>query len=246
MRDLTQQALALQGRPRRAGGSHAERVVERSKRSDEDFLQLQKKYAYPILWNQAVSTFWNQLEAYAGDLATLIIEHDRNVVLGDPALKKVQARLKKGAPPDEEWAPAAVHAIKQQAKSQGLRSKGVRQFEEVFETLGIPGTVLPRIDERLNEHSALRNVLVHRRGQVDARFLRDAPRFQSDVTSGDSIRLSFVHATVYGMSCVSYGASVLRRYCVKLGAAADHLEQVDRVINDHWGAARNHAPPLVR
>jgi hypothetical protein len=247
---LAQQELVLGGRQRRTGGSWAERTVEKSKQLDERFLRDQKTHGYPILWNHAVSTFWNQLEAFVEDFAGMIIDHDPDVVRASTStlLQDVHTKLMKKPPPSDEWASRAVHLIKQRTASQGLQSQGARRFEEVLDILGLAraeSEVPPQMDERLGELSAIRNVLAHRRGRIDARFIRDVARVQGQVSLGDEVRLNFVAATVYGMTAVSYGAIVLRRYCRRCKASAEHLEQVDRVIRDYGGSARNHVPTIV-
>ena len=55
------------------------------------------------------------------------------------------------------------------------RAGGVERFEALFRTFGMASPIDAEIARNLLELSAVRNLLVHRRGVVDARFRQQCP-----------------------------------------------------------------------
>lgn len=91
-----------------------------------------------------------------------------------------------------------------------LRESGARRYERVLEGAGLAASQerpIPRdLDSALTELGALRDVLIHRGGRVDARALKQAPSLTYG--DGEMVRMSNADFHTYSAAVRCYAAEV--------------------------------------
>jgi hypothetical protein len=101
---------------------------------------------------------------------------------------------------------------------------GVAKFEVLLEAVGLGGTVDSEARKLLFELLNVRNVLVHKRGRVDARFLESCPWFTHRV--GDSLQITTEMSERYRSAAIYYLIEILERW-LKRGATDGDLSPVE-------------------
>jgi hypothetical protein len=93
------------------------------------------------------------------------------------------------------------------------RGAGAKRWEDVLRHAGLqalPERPIPAdLDQALTEVVALRHVLAHRAGRVDARALKQAPSLR--YADGDLVRVTHADYLLYSAALWTYGQEVLRR-----------------------------------
>lgn len=93
------------------------------------------------------------------------------------------------------------------------RGGGAGRYEAVLERAGLRTTaarpIPPDLDETLAELGALRDVLVHRAGRVDAKALADAPTLPYH--DGDFVRIDRANYRRYSAAVRAYGIDIAQR-----------------------------------
>lgn len=111
------------------------------------------------------------------------------------------------------------------------RGAGAERWEAVLRTAGLgarPGRELPEdLQQALQEVMALRNVLVHRAGRVDAAALRQAPTL--GYREGDLARVSRADYRCYSAAIWTYGDEVVGRLLGSLATPPDLKHWRDNV-----------------
>lgn len=166
---------------------------------------------YPLLHAQAVISLWSALEASIRSLfATLMKEHDpaRDI----PALRKVKVHLATYEALEE--LERYLYVLDLLEEAMGTRRKpGANRFDELFVEFGMPGATQPAVVQCLLELYHVRNVLVHRHGRADRRFLKDCPWV--GLTEGTELLIShrlYHHYTAGVDAYMSDLSNRVRRY----------------------------------
>lgn len=128
---------------------------------------------HPLLHAQAVVILWGGLEALLLDfLATWLINKPESRTLEPVKNLKIGFGEYEGLPPEDR---AAYLLERLEDKLGSRRAGGVERFEALFRLFGMSSEVDERIVRDLLELSAIRNLLVHKRGIVDVRFRNQCP-----------------------------------------------------------------------
>jgi hypothetical protein len=141
---------------------------------------------HPLLHAQAVILLWGGLEALLSDFLAQWLAKK-------PEARSLQAvqSLKVGFAEYEALASddrAAYLLERLEEKLGSRRAGGIERFEVLFRTFGMGSPIDAQVARDLLELSAVRNLLVHRRGVVDARFRQQCPWVAW--TQGSSMLLS--------------------------------------------------------
>lgn len=106
-------------------------------------------------------------------------------------------------------------------KPQKPMGTGASRYEAVLARAGLQAKpdrpIPPSLDEALTELGALRHVLVHRGGRVDAKALLDAPTLS--YKDGEFVRLTRDDYRRYSAAARAYGVEITQRL---LGGAVEH------------------------
>jgi hypothetical protein len=212
--------------------TEAERQIKEAGETAE-FLRHEVDEKFPTLIAQATVAAWGQLEAFVEDLAILVVQADPSVLTAER-----NARLKVSlgdlfATPAEERATLVVQTIQRELG----QSRGVNQFENLFERLGLPGQTDKAVCDALFELQQVRNVLVHRGAVADRRFVMGCPQFGAVV--GERLKLGMNRLRLYSSTVLLYGGEVERRFIVKCGASTEKRDVVLKLAQNSFKAFRD-------
>jgi hypothetical protein len=183
-------------------------------REKAEFVQRELDFRFPTLISQTIIALWGHLEAFAEDLATLVVEAEPSI-LENEKNSRIKVSLGDFAAPEEERSALIVKALQREVGSP----PGVNVFENLFERLGVGGNTERDVKDWLFELQQVRNVLVHRQGKADRHFLRNCPRFGA--SAGERLQCSTPLMTLYSFAVVLYGATVARRLADKYPPSSD-------------------------
>lgn len=111
---------------------------------------------------------------------------------------------------------ALVKAMAKTAeKPKKLFDVGAKRYETLLKDANLqawPDKPIPKtLDVALGEIGALRHVLVHRAGRVDAKALEEAPTLEQRYSAGDFVRISKDDYRKYSAALRAYASDVVRR-----------------------------------
>lgn len=196
------------------------------RQDDTEFVKREIDRGFPITWGQTAIAIWGQLEAFAEDFAAVVIEFEPELLTGTRSkLPKLAIPIGEFLTADDERYLLIVRHI-QQKVSTGTR--GVNQFENVFDYLDLTGPMNDNVSAPLYELSGVRNVLAHRRGVADRKFVNDVKHFGAKI--GDPVKIDLPRAMLYGMAALAYGALVLKRYSVRKAAPQPRLDYIGHLL----------------
>lgn len=168
---------------------------------------------FPLLHSHSLVGLWGALEACMSDIFIGWIEH-LDSSEWTPPMRKLKVQLSEWlALPEADRSPWLLDQIRRD-RSSDLKS-GIQQFESVLSAIGLDGSVDPAIREVMFQVKSLRNVIAHKGGRVDARFVEDCPSFKLSV--GDDLRLSNTQIEAANTTMVLYVKSVLDRIRSRAG-----------------------------
>jgi hypothetical protein len=110
------------------------------------------------------------------------------------------------------------------------RQVGVARFESLLEQFGLGGGVAPLVKRTLLELWAVRNLVAHKNGVADLRFIETCPWFSA--SPGTQLFVSPLHYRRYSLASTWYIGEVTRRL---LAAYPQHAPVDERPTAD-WEA----------
>jgi len=128
---------------------------------------------FPTLHRQVTLSLWSSLEWLISNLLANLVANEPKI-LSIEGIRKVKvsiAELENLSGMEKYY--YLLSEIERDAKS-GLR-QGVDRFESTLQVFGLSGSVPETIKKDLFEFGHVRNVLVHRNGVADARFVQACP-----------------------------------------------------------------------
>jgi hypothetical protein len=167
----------------------------------EAFAREQAGRGFPYLFSSATVRLWSILEALVDDLGLAVLCHPDFQFPADSPLLKLEGPLVPFVnAPQEERAERISIALKQ--KLGAALKPGVARFEAFLEPLGLAGKVDDTVKRVLIELSSVRNVLVHKNGIADKRFVDACPWLE--LTLGSEILLTRNDFHMYGLAVAWY------------------------------------------
>lgn len=116
-----------------------------------------------------------------------------------------------------ERAEFLANALAQEVKAP--LQKGVGRFEALLQAVGLGGKVDRTVRDVLFELLSVRNVLVHRNGRVDARFLENCPWLGHRL--GDNLRITAAMSERYRPATIYYLIEILIRWLKRDSSMTD-------------------------
>ena len=170
----------------------------------EGFAQREGSSGHPYLYGLAVVRIWTILEALADDVTLMRLRVGKYSTdasgIGD---LKLPLRDVLGVSPERQ-AESVLAEIKQANRARV--QQGVGRFESVLGSVSLAGSVEESVRKALFECCQVRNLVVHRNGVVDAKFVRSCPWFS--VAVGDPLPLGRMHFQVYYHAAFWYALAV--------------------------------------
>jgi hypothetical protein len=96
---------------------------------------------------------------------------------------------------------------------------GIGKFESVLKEIGLRGAVKEAVKKPLFEMAAVRNVLVHKTGIADQRFVRACPWF--GVKIGEPVLVSIERYAEYRKRVLQYASILTARVLIYFGITSD-------------------------
>ncbi len=124
---------------------------------------------FPLLYSQALIALWSALEVLVRDLVIAKIQVSPEVLRAEP-FAKLKVRLGEYLSLDEDERGQLIVELLEQDLQARLKP-GIGRFEPLLQAIGIGGGTAESIRRQLFELSQVRNVLVHRRGVADRKFV---------------------------------------------------------------------------
>jgi hypothetical protein len=197
------------------GSSISKDAEERVKRAEfeAELAAREVQEDFPLLHSQAVVTMWSALESLARNVLAAWLTNAPEKVYSNDRLRKLRVPLLEyeRLEPDER-VPYIVEVIEREVDAP--LKHGVARFEELMALVGLCGEVDEKLRRSIFELSQVRNVIVHRGGRVDRRFMQACPWVP--VKPGDRIMAGMYFGAVhdYALECIQRArvAFGLRRY----------------------------------
>jgi hypothetical protein len=184
----------------------------------------QKDRGCPFLHGLAAVAVWGELEAFVEDYAIEMLLFDDHLwrsetfaKLRAPVVDFMAMSLRERA----EW---TVQAI-QRDMGAGQRN-AISLLQSPVESVGLNGQVNELVKRPLIELCAIRNLLVHRRGVADKRFLSLCP--WSPIAVGDNACVDGPKLDWYASAAVLFGCELLVQTLKKYGEDASQEDGVIR------------------
>jgi len=173
----------------------------------ESFAKDERTAGFSYLFDLVVVKLWSILETWSDDLLVEQLRapakcKDKHLIMSlkGPLLDFANAG------PDEQ---AELLATELKVAVKAPLKLGVSRFEAIFEPLGLDGLVPDIVRKTIFELSQARNVIVHRAGIADSRFVEACPWL--DVSLGQPLRLSPMHFHCYALGARWYVVELNRR-----------------------------------
>lgn len=194
--------------------AHAERTAETVREIQESgFIQV---------YYQAAVSLWSTLENGVKEAATDWIRCDKSILKHD-LFKRIKIRIGDYEALPEDERPAYLADLIDQEVSAPLAS-GINRFENVLEVLGLSGPIEDDVRTAIYQLGQLRNVIVHRRGLADRRFVAACPSLGYQV--GDRVRIAPALWRDLSFASVRYLRECFVRAHVKFGVAREDVPRM--------------------
>ncbi|WP_166867891.1 hypothetical protein [Salinibacterium sp. ZJ70] len=212
--DLTRQgAHALVGV--QAHGEYPAESEERVSRAREAGVLAERELArgFPLLHSHALVGAWGAVEAAVADVCVESLRLRPALALSEPLSKvKVNAGLLLHMGEAER----ARYILDEYSNGQRVGGRsGVSQFELRLDAVGLGGLVDPNIKKVLHLAKAMRNVIAHRGGVVDDRFVEVCP--DAGFVAGQPLHVSYEQVCSVVLALVHYLEEVNNRVLQREG-----------------------------
>jgi hypothetical protein len=175
--------------------------------SNQQFAQRQFEQGFPYLFGFAALRLYSILEIFVEDFVLRLIENNQSI--GEmPIIRKLQGPLVEFLQSSSARRAELLFNLLINDLNVPLKA-GVGRYEAVFNAIGLGGPVDESVKKVLLELSEVRNVIAHRNGIIDAKFLRNCPWFKANL--GDTIRQTHLQFRTYFNAILWYFYEIHRR-----------------------------------
>lgn len=170
---------------------------------------------FPLLYAQAAVSRWSALEVLVRDLVAATLAKRLDLLCKEP-ISRLRVRVGEyEALTGDERSAYLVELLEQEL--QATFKLGIGRFECLLASVGLAGAVPEAIRRELFELSQVRNVLVHRRGIADKKFVERCPWLSHAV--GTEVRVSHASLGRSYIAAVAYVLVIHQRLKVLFGEA---------------------------
>ena len=175
--------------------------------SNQEFAQRQFEQGFPYLFGFAAIRFCSILEIFVEDVVLRLIENNQSVG-GLPIIRKLRGPLVEFLQSSSAKRAELLFNILVNDLNVPLQV-GIGRYEAVLNAIGLGGSVDESVKKVLLELMEVRNVVAHRNGIIDTKFLRNCPWFGAKL--GDPIRLAYPKFISYLNAIIWYCLEICRR-----------------------------------
>lgn len=201
------------------------------------FAREEKERGHSYIYEIAIVKLWSMLETYVDGHAYDVLLHHENLRELD-AVRNLRGPLLEFATASrDEQAEFLLAELKLAVKA--TLQRGVGRFEAVLDAVHLGGPVDPHVRRKILELSQVRNVIVHRGGEVDRQLTDRCPWVHH--TIGSKLLITARDYAQYGAAVHWYGVEIDgRRYGRGHGEASgdwhgEVQEQMVAVVIDSEG-----------
>ncbi|WP_392751145.1 hypothetical protein [Streptomyces sp. LN590] len=173
---------------------------------------------FKLLHGHSIVGIWGALESLIEDVVECWMAFRPEVLMHQNFVKIRVPLAEFLSLSDEQRVRLLVSEVQRDLKLD-LRS-GVTKFEKLLDSVGLGGPVDPRIRDALFEAQNIRNVLAHRAGIVDQRFVDSCPSF--GLSEGDQMVIGKKLFRRMSDAMGLYSIVVLNRVFVAVGRPTQH------------------------
>lgn len=168
---------------------------------------------FPFLRSALAILLWGALEAAVDDVVVEWLRVDPRSMMarGLSGIRVPLAKFQAGT--DEERIRLLLAEVIRRKRAEF--KPGIGRFEAILQVAGLSGEFDAARKRDLLELSKVRNLLVHRAGVVDRRFLDDCPWI--DVRLGSTLRVSGDRSHAYATAASEYALELVQRVRVRSG-----------------------------
>lgn len=181
---------------------------------------------FPLLYSPTLVSLWSSLEDLMHTFLAAWVTHTPGAKQAE-ALQKLKVKLSEYEALDEEEKGFYIVELLEREGRSPLK-QGASRFEHLLDSFDLAGAVDSDVRESLFEMNHIRNVLVHRRGVVDKRFVDACPHLGFSI--GDSVSVDRRSFDRYSNSVAKYVLQVFSRVRDCFDAtAADEGEVIEDI-----------------
>ena len=174
-----------------------------------------------LLTSSAVVSLWSALEVGIEDFLIAWMMNQPGA-LNVPVLRKTKITLAEYDALDRE---ERIRVLLSELERSVVGKQGVDCFEPLLNTFGLSGPVDRRVKAAIYEMQHVRNVVVHRGGRADRRFVKTCPDWDAKV--GQPLEVKWKQCGDYQRAAGEYVLTVAERVAARLGVTAS--PELDRL-----------------
>ncbi len=175
IKELNSRLLELGGEPKEteraqeiSRAQHREQAKERA-----DLAQREVSNGFPVLHNQQVVSLWSSIECFVEDVLAAWLANDPQVMRNE-RVRKIKIPLSDFDRLNESE--RKYYLVSELQRDPGLSQRHeIERFETLLAIAGLSGVIDADVKRDLIELGHIRNVLLHRRGIADAKFVQACP-----------------------------------------------------------------------
>ena len=205
------------------GQSDRKKKLEEAKKR-ADFVVKERKNGFPALHAHGVVSICAALDAMTINLCMERMR-SRPHILMEKNFKNIKLPVACIHGMDDETRYELILEEVRNSTRSALR-RGVDAYESLLEQFGLSGVVERGMRDDIHEMLQVRNVLLHRGGIADRRFVDACPQF--GVVIGDPVRVSADTYYRYGAGALHYVIALVER--VKRGAGVESSDKTGDVV----------------
>jgi hypothetical protein len=190
--------------------SYAKNIWRQGERSKVDL-----RRDFRLLHASAVVALWGALEVAIEDFLIAWLMNNPSA-LRIEALQKTKIALAEYEALDRE---DRMRVLLRELERSVIGKQGVGCFEPLLDTFGLSGSVVKARKQGIYELQQVRNVIVHRGGRADRRFVEACPHWKAKV--GEQLKLSGKDCSRYQRAVGDYVLIVAERVAARLGVTAN-------------------------
>jgi hypothetical protein len=199
----------------------------------EAFAREQKEDGFPFLFSLAVVRLWSILEALVDDLAVDFLRRPNECKDKDLIYSLKGPLLEFATAPPERQADFLTERLKDVVKA-GLQP-GVGRFEAILDPIGLGGGIDSDVRRVLFEISQVRNVIVHKAGITDQRFIEACSWL--NLKSGAPLKVNAQDFHLYTISSYYYVVEI--RYRIHQFLGYEKPQDIRELLNETGDIIRN-------
>lgn len=212
-------------------GDESQKAEERRNAAERDaeIAGAEIERGFATLAMQGVVLYWAALETYVDDVVIGVVRSDLEVLRGDD-LARVKIPLGDLlAMPDDDRFEFLLREVESSLRSR--MKAGTSRFEPLLSAVGLGGPVRDATQRNLFRLHKVRNLVAHRGGRIDRRFLDECPGF-GEGEIGERLNLD---ATAYHelvRAAVDYAFTIHARAVRRFGGAP--VRGWENLEDDPW------------